>query len=41
MYKKRTTIKNKTGLHARPASEFIAMASKFSSRITKIGRAHV
>ena len=34
MYKKRTTIKNKTGLHARPASEFIAMASKFSSRIT-------
>ena len=34
MYSKRTTIKNQTGLHARPASEFIAMASKFSSRIT-------
>ena len=34
MYSKRTVIKNKTGLHARPASEFIAMASKFSSRIT-------
>lgn len=34
MYSKRTVIKNKTGLHARPASEFIAMASKFQSRIT-------
>ena len=33
MYSKRTVIKNKTGLHARPASEFIAMASKFQSRI--------
>ena len=34
MYSKRTVIKNKTGLHARPASEFIAMAGKFQSRIT-------
>lgn len=34
MYSKSTVIKNKTGLHARPASEFIAMASKFQSRIT-------
>lgn len=34
MYSKRTVIKNKTGLHARPASEFIAMASKFQSRLT-------
>ena len=34
MSSKRTVIKNKTGLHARPASEFIAMASKFQSRIT-------
>lgn len=34
MYSKRTVIKNKTGLHARPASEFIAMSSKFQSRIT-------
>ena len=34
MYSKRTVIKNKTGLHARPASEIIAMASKFQSRIT-------
>ena len=39
MYSKRTTIKNQTGLHARPASEFIAMASKFSSRITIKNRA--
>ncbi len=34
MYSKRTVIKNKTGLHARPASGFIAMAGKFQSRIT-------
>lgn len=33
MYSKSTVIKNKTGLHARPASEFIALASKFQSRI--------
>ena len=34
MFQKETSVKNPTGLHARPASEFIAMASKFSSRIT-------
>lgn len=34
MYSKRTVIKNKTGLHARPASEFIAVAGKLQSRIT-------
>lgn len=34
MYSNRTVIKNKTGLHARPASEFIALASRFQSRIT-------
>lgn len=33
MYSKRAIIKNKTGLHARPASDFIAMAGKFQSRI--------
>ena len=39
MYRKKVTILNKTGLHARPASEFISMASKFKSRITikKVG----
>ena len=39
MYSKKVTIQNKTGLHARPASEFISMASKFKSRITikKVG----
>lgn len=33
MYKASTTIANTTGLHARPASDFIAAAGKFSSRI--------
>lgn len=37
MYQKTTTIKNPSGLHARPASEFIACAKKFSSKVT-IGR---
>lgn len=39
MYQKTTVIKNKTGLHARPASEFIACAKKFKSNIL-IGRAN-
>ena len=34
MYSKKVVIQNKTGLHARPASEFISMAGKFKSRIT-------
>lgn len=34
MYKKSTVIKNCSGLHARPASEFIACAKRFSSKIT-------
>lgn len=34
MVKKQTTIMNKTGLHARPASEFVAAATKFKSKIT-------
>ena len=38
MYKKTTVICNKTGLHMRPATEFIACANKFRSDIT-IGRA--
>lgn len=33
MYSKRVTIQNKTGLHARPASDFIGCASKFKSKI--------
>lgn len=34
MYTKQTTIANVTGLHARPASDFIAEANKFASDIT-------
>ncbi len=34
MYAKKTAIMNKTGLHARPAAEFVAAAGKFKSRIT-------
>ena len=30
----RVTIINPTGLHARPASEFVSKAKQFSSRIT-------
>ncbi len=39
MYTKQTTIANVTGLHARPASDFIAEANKFASDIT-IRRLH-
>jgi len=31
---KELTIKNKTGLHARPASKFVKFASGFKSQIT-------
>jgi phosphocarrier protein len=34
LVKKRTVIRNKTGLHARPASEFIKEAEKYTSKIT-------
>lgn len=34
MYSKEVTIHNPSGLHARPASEFVAAATKFKSRIT-------
>lgn len=34
MYSKQTVIRNVTGLHARPASEFVALAKTFESKIT-------
>lgn len=34
MVEKTVEIKNKTGLHARPAARFVQAAGKFSSRIT-------
>ena len=34
MYTKRTTVINRTGLHARPASVFTNAAKGFESRIT-------
>ena len=33
MYAKRTVVKNKTGLHARPASDFVSKAKEFKSRV--------
>ena len=33
MYKKDVTVTNKTGLHARPASEFAKTATRFKSDI--------
>lgn len=33
MYERSTAIKNKSGLHARPASDFIACTRKFNSKI--------
>lgn len=34
MFRKEVTVLNPTGLHARPAAEFVAAAKGFSSRIT-------
>lgn len=34
LIKKQLTVKNKSGLHARPAALFVQMANKFDSRIT-------
>lgn len=34
MFSKKTTIINKSGLHARPASDFVINAKKFESKIT-------
>lgn len=33
MYKQQVIIENETGLHARPASDFVALSNKFSSKI--------
>lgn len=33
MYSKQTTIRNSTGLHARPASEFVKKAKEFKSSV--------
>jgi len=34
LIKKKLTIKNKQGLHARPAAVFVQVANKFDSRVT-------
>ena len=34
MYTKLTTVCNPTGLHARPATEFVTEAKKYTSQIT-------
>ena len=34
MYSKEITVVNATGLHPRPASEFITLASTFKSKVT-------
>lgn len=34
MYSRVTTVCNPTGLHARPATEFVAQAKKYASKIT-------
>jgi phosphocarrier protein len=34
MYSRQTVIQNATGLHARPAHEFVAAASKYHSKIS-------
>jgi len=36
LLEEKVIIKNKTGLHARPASEFVQKASRFKSEITII-----
>lgn len=34
MYRKEVIVRNPTGLHARPASEFVAKVKKFQSKIS-------
>jgi phosphocarrier protein len=34
LIKKRLTVNNKQGLHARPAALFVQLANKFDSRVT-------
>ena len=36
MYKEEVTLKNETGLHARPASLFVKEASRFASEVKVI-----
>lgn len=36
MYSEKITIMNKTGLHARPAADFVKTAKNFISRITVV-----
>ena len=33
MYQQNVTVKNKTGLHARPAALFVQTANKFKSEV--------
>lgn len=42
MYAKSVVIKNKTGLHARPAAEFVSCAKKFHSdiQVRRAGESH-
>lgn len=34
MYAKKVMIENETGLHARPASDFVNLAKNYNSKIT-------
>ena len=34
MYSRNVLVQNRTGLHARPASEFVALAKKYQSKVT-------
>ncbi len=36
MFKQEIVVKNKTGLHARPAAQFVELASKFKSEISVV-----
>ncbi|MFH1440701.1 MAG: HPr family phosphocarrier protein [Candidatus Omnitrophota bacterium] len=36
LIRKKLTVKNKQGLHARPAAVFVQIANKFDSRVTVI-----
>jgi hypothetical protein len=41
MFQKKIIIKNKTGLHARPASELMEFCAKFESEIILTTEAHI
>ncbi len=34
MYELKTTVRNATGLHARPATEFVSLAKTFQANVT-------